>query len=69
MINATGMCGECRVTVGGEVKFSCVDGPDFDGHKVDFDMLMSRLDAYKAEEKHSISHSCLLDKAVDEAQK
>jgi len=65
MIDATGMCGGCRVTVGGEVKFSCVDGPDFDGHKVDFDMLISRLAAYSAEEEHSIAHhGCKIEKAV-----
>ena len=47
MVDGTGMCGACRVTVGGETKFACVDGPEFDGHKVDFDELMSRLSFYK----------------------
>jgi len=47
MVDGTGMCGCCRVTVGGEKKFACVDGPEFDGHRVDFDELMQRLDAYK----------------------
>ena len=47
MVDGTGMCGGCRVTVGGETKFVCVDGPEFDGHQVDFDMLIKRLDAYK----------------------
>jgi ferredoxin--NADP+ reductase len=50
MIDATGMCGGCRVEVGGETKFTCVDGPEFDGHQVDFDMLMSRLQSYVHEE-------------------
>ena len=52
MIDGTGMCGGCRVTVGGEVKFACVDGPDFDGHLVDFDNLMKRNGFYKNEENH-----------------
>lgn len=51
MIDATGMCGVCRVEVGGETKFACVDGPEFDGHKVDFDLLMSRQRMYIDEEK------------------
>ncbi|MEG0693737.1 MAG: sulfide/dihydroorotate dehydrogenase-like FAD/NAD-binding protein, partial [Oscillospiraceae bacterium] len=50
MIDGTGMCGGCRVTVGGETKFACVDGPDFDGHIVDFDELMRRNSFYKKEE-------------------
>jgi ferredoxin--NADP+ reductase len=53
MLDATGMCGTCRVEVGGETKFSCVDGPEFDAHQVDFDLLVSRLDVYKTEEKES----------------
>lgn len=52
MIDGTGMCGGCRVNVGGEVKFACVDGPDFDGHKVDFDELMRRNSFYYGEEAH-----------------
>ena len=52
MIDGTGMCGGCRVTVGGEDKFACVDGPDFDGHKVDFDALMRRNSFYRGEEAH-----------------
>ena len=57
MIDGTGMCGCCRLTVGGEVKFACVDGPDFDGHKVDFDEVIARNATYleqetKAREKH-----------------
>jgi sulfide dehydrogenase subunit beta len=51
MVDGTGMCGGCRVKVGGEVKFACVDGPDFDGHKVDFDDLLMRLRRYAPEEK------------------
>lgn len=50
MIDGTGMCGGCRVTVGNETKFVCVDGPDFDGHQVDFDNMMKRLDAYREQE-------------------
>ena len=52
MIDGTGMCGGCRVTVGGETKFACVDGPDFDGHLVDFDSLMRRNGFYREEEQH-----------------
>jgi ferredoxin--NADP+ reductase len=51
MVDATGMCGACRVEVGGETKFACVDGPEFDGHKVDFNLLMSRQRMYTDEEK------------------
>jgi NAD(P)H-flavin reductase len=51
MVDATGMCGACRVEVGGETKFACVDGPEFDGHKVDFNLLMSRQRMYIDEEK------------------
>ena len=53
MIDGTGMCGGCRVTVGGETKFACVDGPDFDGHLVDFNALMSRNASYREEEAHA----------------
>ncbi|MEI6892781.1 MAG: sulfide/dihydroorotate dehydrogenase-like FAD/NAD-binding protein [Pontiella sp.] len=58
MIDGTGMCGGCRVTVGGQTKFVCVDGPEFDGHQVDFENLINRLSAYKEQEK---SHICNLD--------
>jgi ferredoxin--NADP+ reductase len=51
MVDGTGMCGGCRVSVGGKTKFACVDGPEFDGHQVDFDELMRRLQAYCADEK------------------
>lgn len=54
MIDGTGMCGSCRVVVGGETKFACVDGPEFDGHKVDFDGLMQRLQSCKREEHESL---------------
>ena len=60
MIDGTGMCGGCRVTVGGETKFACVDGPDFDGHKVDFDSLMNRNSFYKEFEKEKDEHICRL---------
>jgi ferredoxin--NADP+ reductase len=54
MVDATGMCGACRVTVGGETKFACVDGPEFDGHLVDFDELTKRLRSYLNDEKRSM---------------
>jgi NAD(P)H-flavin reductase len=53
MVDGTGMCGSCRVTVGGETKFVCVDGPEFDAHQIDFDEMMKRLSAYKKEEEES----------------
>lgn len=51
MVCGMGMCGACRVTVSGKNMFTCMDGPDFDGHEVDFDELMKRLGTYKEEEK------------------
>jgi NAD(P)H-flavin reductase len=51
MVDGTGMCGACRVTVAGKTKFVCVDGPEFDAHEVDFDELLMRLGGYKEEEK------------------
>ena len=54
MVDATGMCGACRVEVGGKTKFVCVDGPEFDGHHVDFDLLMARLRMYLPEEKRAM---------------
>ena len=54
MVDGIGMCGACRVTVGGKTKFACVDGPEFDGHQVDFDELKIRLSAYRAQEKISL---------------
>ncbi len=53
MVDGTGMCGGCRADVGGETKFACVDGPEFDGHKVDFDLLADRLATYRAHEQES----------------
>jgi ferredoxin--NADP+ reductase len=53
MVDGTGMCGGCRVTVGGKTRFGCVDGPEFDGHQVDFDELMLRLRAYSEQERQS----------------
>lgn len=63
MVDGTGMCGGCRVNVGGEVKFVCVDGPEFDGHKVDFDNMMARLNSYKQIEKEK--HNCYLDSIIE----
>ena len=63
MIDGTGMCGGCRVTVGGKIRFACVDGPDFDGHEVDFDELMRRNSYYKAQERESANHECRIIKA------
>ena len=54
MVDGTGMCGACRLMVGGEVKFACVDGPEFDGHKVDFDLAMKRQQMYKTEEVRAL---------------
>jgi ferredoxin--NADP+ reductase len=61
MVDGTGMCGCCRVSVGGKTQFACVDGPEFDGHEVDFDELAQRLDAYRDEEKRAYEkylHEC-----------
>jgi len=60
MVDGTGMCGGCRVTVGGETKFACVDGPEFDGHKVDYDELMLRLQAYMEDEKRCHEDYCTI---------
>jgi ferredoxin--NADP+ reductase len=61
MVDGTGMCGCCRVTVGGQLKFACVDGPDFDGHQVDFDEAMRRNGIYKEKEQQSMhDHICRL---------
>ena len=63
MVDGTGMCGGCRVTVGGEVKFACVDGPDFDGHKVDFAELMNRNGVYRDQEgEDETNHMCRIEK-------
>ena len=68
MVDGTGMCGGCRVKIGDEIKFACVDGPDFDGHKVDFDDLMARLKRFTAEERVALEHwndTCRLMKEAD----
>lgn len=66
MIDGTGMCGGCRLTVGGETKFACVDGPEFDGHLVDFDEAMDRSTMYKEFERHNFDATCnLLNKEVE----
>ena len=62
MIDGTGMCGGCRLSVGGETKFACVDGPEFDGHKVDFDEAMARGAMYKDFERHAYEEACNLFK-------
>ena len=64
MIDGTGMCGGCRVTVGGETKFACVDGPDFDGHLVDYDELINRNSLYKEQEEEDKNHICHLTGGV-----
>ena len=64
MIDGTGMCGGCRLTVGNKVKFACVDGPDFDGHKVDFPEIILRNRAFIAQEKKSYDRYCNLFKGV-----
>lgn len=65
MIDGTGMCGGCRLSVGGKTKFACVDGPDFDGHEVDFDELMQRNNMYHEQELHAREATCnLLNKEV-----
>jgi len=77
MVDGTGMCGGCRVTVGGKTKFVCVDGPEFDGHEVDFDELMRRQRFYQPHEKASYEAflkehdhapgACRLQRMADEA--
>lgn len=64
MIDGTGMCGGCRATVGGETKFVCVDGPEFDGHLVDWDGMMQRMGAFKRQEREAYDHVCKLAEAV-----
>ena len=72
MVDGTGMCGGCRVKIGDQVKFACVDGPDFDGHLVDFDDLMTRLRRYTKEERMALDHwekekGCRMQKSIDKA--
>ena len=62
MIDGTGMCGGCRLSVGGEMKFACVDGPDFDGHKVDWDLAVKRNQMYRDFEAHKYEETCNLFK-------
>ena len=62
MVDGTGMCGGCRVNVGKDIKFVCVDGPEFDGHLVDFDNMMSRLNSYKEIEREH--HNCYLEQEI-----
>lgn len=66
MVDGTGMCGGCRVTVGGETKFVCINGPEFDGHQVDFDNMLKRLGAYKGQEERA-SETCRLDAVAETA--
>jgi glutamate synthase (NADPH) small chain len=72
MVDGTGMCGSCRATVGGEVKFACVDGPDFDGHRVDFVELLARQKRFKAQESRAsedYAHVCKLEHQLFEEEK
>ncbi len=64
MIDGTGMCGGCRLTVGGETKFACVDGPEFDGHLIDFDEAMARSATYRDFERHAYEETCNLFKGA-----
>jgi ferredoxin/flavodoxin---NADP+ reductase len=68
MIDGSGMCGCCRITVDGETKFACVDGPDFDGHLVDFDGAMKRLATYKKQEREALDHYCKMLEAADKSK-
>jgi ferredoxin--NADP+ reductase len=68
MVDGTGMCGGCRVTVGGKTKFVCVDGPEFDGHLVDFDNMMKRLNSYKKIEKTKSEHECKLEAEISKLE-
>jgi ferredoxin--NADP+ reductase len=71
MVDGTGMCGACRVSVGNEIKFACVDGPEFDGHLINFDEVLTRSKMYINEEKKSMdlfmqNHECNLNKAANQ---
>jgi NAD(P)H-flavin reductase len=71
MVDGTGMCGGCRVVVDGKLKFGCVDGPDFDGHKVDFEDLMNRLTRFHEDEKQALErweHECRLKQAQEQVR-
>ncbi len=67
MVDGTGMCGACRITVGGVTKFVCVDGPEFDGHEVDFDEMLKRMGAFKAEERAAMSVPHAVEQVVPAA--
>ena len=71
MIDGTGMCGGCRVSVGGKIRFVCVEGPDFDGHQVDWDNMLKRMKAFKPFEalakQRELDHECRLAAAADAA--
>ena len=64
MIDGTGMCGGCRLTVGGKTRFACVDGPEFDGHEIDFDEAIARGATYKDFERHAYEEACNLFREV-----
>ena len=66
MIDGTGMCGGCRLTVGGETKFACVDGPEFDGHLIDFDEVIARSLMYRDFERHKHEETCNLFRKAEE---
>jgi len=68
MVDGTGMCGGCRVDVGGETKFACVDGPEFDGHKVDFDLLADRLATYRPQEQAAAAAPVAAAKCGDDCR-
>ena len=68
MIDGTGMCGGCRVSVGGETKFVCVDGPEFDGSKVDWDNMMMRMKSFKDREQEDL-HKCKMQAQADALNK
>ena len=65
MIDGTGMCGGCRISVGGETKFVCVDGPEFDGHKVDWDQMLKRMNIFKPQEVWAKEHVCNMLKTAE----
>lgn len=72
MVDGTGMCGACRITIGGKTKFVCVDGPEFDGHQVDFDEMLKRMGAFKnieREEMSKLQPECEVTKEVDESSR
>ena len=68
MVDGTGMCGACRITVGGKTKFVCVDGPEFDGHQVDFDEMLKRMGAFKQAEHEELEHYQHLEETISESR-